>query len=71
MRVLVAVAAVGILSAFRFWVAGSPSAGQNTELGAIAACVIGERASLAGGVGDIRCLGSLLVHLSSHRLIMV
>ena len=45
------VAIAGLILSARLG-AGSPSAGQNAELDAIAACVIGG-ASLAGGVGSV------------------
>ncbi|HHF0493866.1 TPA: sugar ABC transporter permease [Haemophilus influenzae] len=57
--VLVAIA--GLILSARLG-AGSPSAGQNAELDAIAACVIGG-ASLAGGVGSVFgvVIGALII----------
>ena len=57
--ILVAIA--GLILSARLG-AGSPSAGQNAELDAIAACVIGG-ASLAGGVGSIWgvVIGALII----------
>ncbi|HHF4670800.1 TPA: sugar ABC transporter permease [Haemophilus influenzae] len=57
--VLVAIA--GLILSARLG-AGSPSAGQNAELDAIAACVIGG-ASLAGGVGSVFgvVIGTLII----------
>ncbi|MBE2894360.1 sugar ABC transporter permease [Spirabiliibacterium falconis] len=57
----VMVAIAGLILSARLG-AGSPSAGQNAELDAIAACVIGG-ASLAGGVGSVWgvIIGALII----------
>lgn len=67
--VLVAIA--GLILSARLG-AGSPSAGQNAELDAIAACVIGG-ASLAGGVGSVFgvVIGALIIASLDNGLSML
>ncbi|WKS99082.1 sugar ABC transporter permease [Gallibacterium salpingitidis] len=65
------VAIAGLILSARLG-AGSPSAGQNAELDAIAACVIGG-ASLAGGVGSIFgvIIGALIIAALDNGMSML
>ncbi|MDG2916205.1 sugar ABC transporter permease [Bisgaard Taxon 10/6] len=65
------VAIAGLILSARLG-AGAPSAGQNAELDAIAACVIGG-ASLAGGVGSVFgvVIGALIIALLDNGMSML
>ncbi len=65
------VAIAGLILSARLG-AGAPSAGQNAELDAIAACVIGG-ASLAGGIGSVYCvvIGALIIALLDNGMSML
>ena len=65
------VGAAGLILSSRLG-AGAPSAGQNAELDAIAACVIGG-ASLAGGVGSIYgvVIGAFIIALLDNGMSML
>ncbi|KGQ31282.1 sugar ABC transporter permease [Gallibacterium anatis] len=65
------VAIAGLILSARLG-AGSPSAGQNAELDAIAACVIGG-ASLAGGIGSIFgvIIGALIIAALDNGMSML
>lgn len=65
------VAVAGLILSSRLG-AGAPSAGQNAELDAIAACVIGG-ASLAGGIGSIYgvVIGAFIIALLDNGMSML
>lgn len=65
------VAIAGLILSARLG-AGAPSAGQNAELDAIAACVIGG-ASLAGGIGSVFgvVIGALIIALLDNGMSML
>lgn len=65
------VAIAGLILSSRLG-AGAPSAGQNAELDAIAACVIGG-ASLAGGIGSVYgvVIGALIIALLDNGMSML
>ncbi|PJG82304.1 sugar ABC transporter permease [Caviibacterium pharyngocola] len=65
------VAIAGLILSARLG-AGSPSAGQNAELDAIAACVIGG-ASLAGGIGTVYgvVIGAFIIALLDNGMSML
>lgn len=65
------VAIAGLILSARLG-AGAPSAGQNAELDAIAACVIGG-ASLAGGIGSVYgvVIGALIIALLDNGMSML
>lgn len=65
------VAVAGLVLSARLG-AGAPSAGQNAELDAIAACVIGG-ASLAGGIGSVYgvVIGALIIALLDNGMSML
>lgn len=65
------VAIAGLILSARLG-AGAPSAGQNAELDAIAACVIGS-ASLAGGIGSVFgvVIGALIIALLDNGMSML